>query len=156
MEPKVITADQYRLTTCGVPVPPDALVLDVPTWFIFSDSVAASSTRPDLKQALHPQYDFYLRSISSRPASADEGNLRIRIGRPDGKWLSNARERLFLSYGFGSTRRSVLPGIRCGPGTRLTIDVENPVAALNPFTLMFGGVTRFYLTANRGANGESA
>lgn len=143
----LLTAADMVLDQCAVPRPPVAAqkTLSLPYCYKFTLVVPAGDTITDAKRTIDRANEFWLRAISTDAVDGSpEGNVLVRFIRPGGRFTSNARIRLGLYMGTGSTRKLIMPQERFLPGSKITIELENPGGADVAITLLFEGAERYY------------
>lgn len=142
----LVKAADLVLNQCAVPRPPAGEnKLDLPYCYKFTIVVPAGATITDAKQTIDRENEFWLRAISTDAVDGNpEGNVRVRFARPGGRFTANARIRLGVFMGTGSTRKLIMPQERFSPGSKITVELENPGGAAVAITLQFEGAERYY------------
>lgn len=142
----LLKAADLLLDRCAVSRPPAGVKsLPLPYCYLFQIVVPAGATITDAKRTIDRDNEFWLRSISTDAVDGSaEGNVGVRFARPGGRFTANARIRLSLFIGTGSTRKLIMPQERFLPGSKITVEVENPGGAAVAITLLFEGAERYY------------
>lgn len=143
----LLKAADLVLDQCAMPRPlaVGEKRLELPYCYKFTTVVPAGATITDAKRTIDRDNEFWLRAISTDAIDGNpEANVLVRFARPGGRFTANARIRLGLYMGTGSTRKLIMPQERFLPGSKITIELENPGGAAVAITLLFEGAERFY------------
>ncbi len=143
-----IRPQDFEISNCGVPqIPSNARYVDLYKSYPYSIQLGAAGSATavllDEKKAVDSNADFYLHRVT--PIDAD--GYYVRLQWPNGHYFSNVLQAvetlsgvMFTKNPDGSTRT-----IRIPAGQFIGIGLQNfDVAAVN-VTLVFEGVSRFYL-----------
>ncbi len=151
-----IKPQDFDLTTCGVPqVPTNARFLDLYKVYPYSIVLAAAGSVGDIlldeKKSVDANTDFILHKISfigtSPPTQAS--GYYVRFQWPSGRYSSQNLQdvQTFLGTMYTLDENGNPIAIRIPAGNNIGIGLQNQGNAAVNVTILFEGVSRYYLRA---------
>ncbi len=152
----LIKPKDFDLLRCGVPeVPQNARHLDLYRVYVYSTVLGAagaadgSDIKLDEKKSVDALTDFYLHKISFIGTDPPEqaSGYYVRFQWPGGRYSSNKLQdvQTFLGSMWTKNERDESVGIRIPGGDMIGIGLQNFAEESVNVTILFEGVSRFYL-----------
>lgn len=151
-----IRPQDFDLTRCGVPqVPSNARFLDLYKVYAYSVVLGAAGSGTDVlldeKKAVDSNTDFILNKISfigEHPPTQASGYY-VRFQWPSGRYSSQQLQdvQTFLGTCYTLDEEGKPVGIRIPSGNLIGIGLQNQSNAAVNVTILFEGVSRYYLRA---------
>jgi hypothetical protein len=154
----LLNPQDFNLSNCGVPqVPSNARFVDLFTIYTYANVLGAAGSGTDIlldeKKTVDCRADFILHKITplgpDAPTAATGYYLRIQW--PNGRYSSQVLQDVETMEGVCYTKNchDETVGIRIPAGRDIGIALQNKQNAAQNVTLLFEGVSRFYLCARR-------
>ena len=151
-----IRPQDFDLTRCGVPqVPSNARFVDLYRVYPYSVVLGAADSGTDIlldeKKSVDAVTDFILHKISfigTSPPTQATGYL-VRFQWPTGRYSSQTLQNVqsFLGTCYTLDENGEIQGIRIPAGNNIGIGLQNTSGSAINVTILFEGVSRFYLRA---------
>lgn len=154
--PLVISPKDFDLDNCGVPEHPEhARYVDLYTVYAYSNVLAVAGDAAggdillDEKKVIDCKADFYLHKITTLGATypSPTTGYYVRFQWPNGRYSSQVLQdaQTFLGVCYTKNPDGQTVGIRIPAGRFIGIGLQNLTAAIQNVTILFEGVSRFYL-----------
>lgn len=155
----LLNPQDFNLSNCGVPeVPSNARYVDLFTLYAYSNVLGAAGSGTDIlldeKKVITCDCDFYLHKITALGPNAPDPatGYYCRFQWPSGRYSSQVLQDVETMNGVCYTKDSndKTVGIRFPAGRDIGIALQNKQNVSQNVTILFEGVSRFYLCARRG------
>jgi hypothetical protein len=157
---RAVRPQDYDLTGCGVPdIPSSTRYVDLYKVYVYSvllaavDDVDGGDILPDEKKQVDCDCDFLLHKITPlSPNGALANAYYARFQWANGRFSSNQLQNIQTFNGVCYTQdgnRNTIP-MRYPAGSFIGISLQNFFAEAIPVTILFEGVSRFYLCRKGG------
>lgn len=156
--PLLLNPQDFDLDNCGIPqVPSNAKFVDLYRVYAYSNVLGAAGSGTDVlldeKKTIDCQADFYLHKITPLGPNAPlpATGYYCRFQWPNGRYSSQVLQDVQTVNGVCYTKDSEgkTKAIRIPAGRDINIALQNVQNVSQSVTILFEGVSRFYLCSRR-------